>query len=54
MNALLEVVVVLVDDDELELVGPPLIHWPTAPFKLATVPSAGAVNTAAARLFCAI
>jgi hypothetical protein len=39
------------DDEELELVGPPLIHWPTAPFSPAIVPVAGATSVAAARLF---
>jgi hypothetical protein len=37
-----------------EPTGPPLIHWPTAPFSEATVPLVGAVNVAAARLFCAV
>src|ERR1051326_5067676 len=41
-------------DEEPELVGPPPIHWPTAPFKLAIVPLAGATSVAAARLFCAV
>src|SRR5579871_1280446 len=53
-NALLvPLLVVLAELVELDPVGPPLIHWPTAPLMLAIVPSVGAVSTAAARLFWA-
>src|SRR5689334_15527796 len=41
-------------DDDPELTGPPPIHCPTAPFRLAIVPFAGATSVAAARLFCAV
>src|ERR671932_2416595 len=41
-------------DEELEEVAPPEMNWPTAPFRLAMVPSVGAVSTAAARLFWAV
>src|SRR5215471_6052252 len=55
MKALpVELVLVELELDELlELVGPPLIHWPTAPFKLAMVPSVGETSAAACRLFSA-
>ena len=45
-----------VDDvvDDPELAGPPPIHCPTAPLKLAMVPFVGATSVAAARLFCAV
>src|SRR5205823_12592180 len=39
------------EDDEPEDVAPPLIHCPTAPFRLATVPLAGATSVAADKLF---
>jgi hypothetical protein len=56
MNAL--PVLLEVEEDVLlaveELVGPPLIHWPTAPFTLATVPPVGATRVAACRLFSAV
>jgi hypothetical protein len=39
------------DEEELEPVGPPLIHCPTAPLSPAMVPPAGATSAAAARLF---
>src|SRR5438132_3337541 len=41
------------DDDveELDDVAPPPMNCPTAPFKLAIVPSTGAVSTAAPRMF---
>src|SRR5690349_14791206 len=38
----------------VEPTGPPLIHWPAAPLRLATTPSVGATSVAAARLFCAV
>ena len=52
MKPLLVVVLVelLLDVDEVELVAPPVIHWPTEPFRLAMVPSMGAVNVALSRL----
>ena len=50
MNALL----LEVEDEEEEEVAPPLMNWPTTPFRPAMVPSVGAVKTAAARLFCAV
>ena len=53
MNALPVELVVVLELEELELVGPPLIHWPDTPFKLATVPLVGATSVAASRLVCA-
>src|SRR5260370_29970342 len=36
---------------EVELVGPPPISWPTVPFRLATVPLAGATGGAPSNVF---
>src|SRR5579859_405497 len=52
-NEVLDVLDVLVLLVETEVVGPPLIHWPTTPFKLATVPLTGATSVAAWRLYWA-
>src|SRR5712691_11647292 len=55
MNALPVLLLEVLDElEELEPVGPPPIHWPTAPLRLAIVPSAGATSVAAARLFWAV
>jgi hypothetical protein len=51
---LLLLVELLLDELELELVGPPLIHWPVEPLMDATVASTGATSTAEARLFWAV
>src|SRR5579859_6061901 len=53
-NELLEVLEVLVLLVDTELVAPPLIHWPTTPFRLATVPLVGATSVAAWRLAWAV
>src|SRR5207237_10330170 len=41
-------------DEELDPVGPPLIHCPTAPLSPAMVPPAGATSVAAARFLLAV
>ena len=53
MNALEEVVLELEDELEDE-VAPPPMYWPTDPLIASIVPLAGAVSTAATRLFCAV
>src|SRR5438874_720586 len=53
MNAPDELEVEVELELELELVAPPPMNCPTAPLMLAMVPFAGAVKTAAERLFCA-
>ena len=52
MNPLLVLVLVelLLEVDEVAFVAPPVIHWPTEPFRLAMLPSIGAVNVAPSRL----
>src|SRR5689334_3633890 len=62
-NVLLEPLEELLEDDDEDEVedvlaladtGPPLIHWPTAPLRLAITPSAGATSVAAVRSRCAV
>ena len=52
INALLVEEVEVADEEEPE--APPLMYWPTVPFKPAIVPPVGAVRTAAAILFWAV